>query len=226
MNNIINIFDMEVSVDSAKDLVREIAQNLEKERIYTVSFVTMDPLLQEKDNEDWKKKMRAMDLLVPGGRGVLGAEERTYRALAKEIEDHAFPKLLIRFLQKNKKSLYLIAASEENLDTFESGLRVFGQNIRISGRAVLQENGVGTDKIINEINGVEPDCVFSALPSPLQENFISANKALLNTRVWVSCGTKILEEKHNSKISGKLRMFIMKKIIRYHMGKHSDDDNV
>ena len=222
MSNIINVFDLEVSADSAKDLVREIAGNLEEERIYTVNFVTLEQLLQEKDNESWMKQMQAMELLIPGGKGVLGTEKDLYKPLEREIESRAFPKLLLRFLQKNKKTIYLIAASEESLSVFQKRLKAYGQNLRIVGGAVLKENG--TEKVINEINGLEPDCVFSALPSPLQENFIYENKALLNARVWVGCGTKILEEKRNGKIRGRLRLFILKKIFHYQMEKQSDGE--
>lgn len=221
MGNIINVFDLEVRADSAKDLVREIANNLEDERIYTVNFVTLEQLLQEKDDEDWKKQMQEMDLLIPGGKGVLEAEDGRYKPLEREIENHSFSKLLIRFLQKNKKTIYLISSNEEALAVFQEGLRIFGTNIRIVGQAVLQEN---KENIINEINGLEPDCIFSALPSPLQENFISENKTLLNARVWIGSGTKILEVKRKKKIGNRIHSFILKRIFRYQLEKQSDGE--
>ncbi|MEE1086634.1 MAG: WecB/TagA/CpsF family glycosyltransferase [Schaedlerella sp.] len=221
MGNIINIFDLEVTADPAKDIVRRIADNLEKERIYTVELVTLEPVLQEKDNQLWKKQMQSMDLLIPGGKGVLGAEKNKYKALEKEIENYVLHRFLMRFLQKNRKTVYLIASSEENLIAFEDAIKSFGQMIRIVGKSVIQENGADKDKIINEINGLEPDCVFSALPSPLQENFIYENKGLLNTRVWVGYGLRILEYKSQGKLTNKIRLFILKKILHYHLEKQA-----
>lgn len=115
MSNIVSVFDLEVTIDPAKEFVRKIAQNLEDERIYTVDFVTLEPLLQEKDNEEWKKQMKSMDLLIPGGGSVLGTEKTMDKTLGREIENRVFPKLLLRFLQKNKKTIYLLAESEEAL---------------------------------------------------------------------------------------------------------------
>lgn len=220
MGNIINVFDLDVCADSAKDLVREIANNLGMERIYTVNFVTLEQLLQEKDNEAWKKQMQAMELLIPGGKDVLGTKDERHKTLEREIENHAFSKLLVRFLQKNRKTLYLLAANEENLTAFQEALRRYGSSIRIIGQAVLQENN--KEDIINEINGLEPDCIFSALPTPLQENFISENKTLLNARVWVGCGTKILEARYEGRIGSRIHSFILKKIFHYQLEKQSD----
>ncbi len=224
MSNIVSVFDLEVTIDPAKEFVRKIAQNLEDERIYTVDFVTLEPLLQEKDNEEWKKQMKSMDLLIPGGGSVLGTEKTMDKTLGREIENRVFPKLLLRFLQKNKKTIYLLAESEEALIVFEKGLRVYGQNIRIIGRSVLQDNKLEKDYIINDINGLEPDCIFSALPSPMQEEFIYENKTLLNARVWVGCGKKFIEEKKNIRIKNRVRLFILKKIFHYQLERQTNED--
>lgn len=222
MCNTINLFDLEITGDSAKDLVRRIAENLAEERIYTVNIVGIETLLQEKDNDKWKKQMQSMDLLIPAGKGILSAEENKFKFLEKEIEKHAFPKLLIRFLQKNKKSIYLLAESEESVSLLQKGLKTYGQNLWIIGHSVIQENGEGKEKVINEINGIEPDCIFSALSSPMQEDFIAENKALLNARVWVGCGRKALAIKEKKNRMGKLRLFIIKKILHHQMEKQSE----
>lgn len=224
MDNIINVFDLEVCVDHAKNLVREVVKHLEDERIYIVNFVTLEPLLQEKDNEDWKKQMQSMDLLIPGGLGVLKTENGMYKAIKREVENHALSKLLIRFLQKNKKTIYLLAYNEEMLTLFQESLRQYGQNIRIIGQSVLQENQSEKENVINEINGLEPDCIFSALPTPFQEAFICENKALLNARIWVGCGTKFIEESQRKKIRGRVRLFILEKIFHHQLEKQSDKE--
>lgn len=222
MENVMNLFDIEMTGDSAKNLVRNIAENLNQERIYAVSIVTLESLMREKDNDAWKEQMQTMDLVIPGEKAVLEAAENGVKYREKEIENHAFLKLLIRFLQKNKKTIYLLAASDEEVSLLQEGLKIYGQNIRIIGQSVLQEINKGKEDVINDINGLEPDCIFSALPSPVQEEFITENKALLNARVWVGCGTKALNIQAKKKRAGKIRLYVLKKLLRHQLEKQPE----
>ena len=65
--------------------------------------------------------------------------------------------------------------------------------------------------MINEINGVEPDCILSALPSPRGEQFVVESRALLNARLWVG-GLSVFSEEITRRPLGKIGQFIMKKI--------------
>lgn len=79
------------------------------------------------------------------------------------------------------------------------------------GHAILPEDGERRESVINEINGVEPDCIISVLPYPEQEKFISEAKALLNARVWVGCNISLFQEEHKKRPAGKLRRFLLKR---------------
>ena len=220
MENVINIFDIEISADSAKEIVRKIALNLEKERIYTVSALTLEMLLQEKDNETWKKQLQTMDLLFPGDKEIFRAADSTEKGCMKQTDKKELGKLLLRYLQKNKKTIFLLAEKETELEKFENDLRRYCPNIKIVGKSVLAADSEEKDKVVNEINGIEPDCIFAALSCPWQTQFINENKALLNARAWIGFGSSIVRNIEKRSAAAKLQTFILKKLFRYHLEKH------
>ena len=89
--------------------------------------------------------------------------------------------------------------------------------------AVLSDQAGQEENAINEINGTETDCIFSVLPSPYQERFIAANKALLKARVWLGCGT-VLEQSYDARDLGRrIRRFFAKKVFKYRVGQQRED---
>lgn len=223
MERLINVFDIELTGDSAKETVRKIAVNLEEERIYTVGIVTLEMLVQEKDNDIWKGQLKTMDVLFPGDKEILRAACETDRSLTKESDKKDFAKLLFRYLQKNKKTVFLLTETEAQLEIFQNHLKKYSQNLRIVGKGLLGADGINKEKIINEINGLEPDCILAALSCPWQAKFISENKALLNTRVWVGLGPQFVQEKPKRKTAGRIRTYILKKLFHYQLEKQAEE---
>ena len=78
------------------------------------------------------------------------------------------------------------------------------------------------EMVVNEVNGLEADCILSVLPSPFQERFITANKALLNVRVWLGGGCAFTGHLDEIKLRNRIRFFIQKKIFRYHVEQEKE----
>lgn len=221
MKNKINIFDIELDNLGAKDSMRRVVQYMDGPPVSTVEVVTMEMLMQEQGNPDWKSQAEAMDLLIPGDIEILTATGSAEKGNVRDLENHVFLKLFFRYLQKKKKRLFLLAAQEEELVKLQELLRPYDGGLVIAGYAVLPEEGARVENVINEINGVEPDCVLSALPCPWQEAFISESRALLNAKVWLGIGTA-LQEDAEKKPTGKIRYFFLKKVFHYLVGQQQN----
>ena len=64
------------------------------------------------------------------------------------------------------------------------------------------------DMLVNAINGGEVDSVIAVLSSPVQEEFISRNRSLINARMWLGAG-KLMESIYKGKSRGeKLATFV------------------
>lgn len=183
-----NIFDVEIPILTAKEAMIRAMQYLESESVDTIELVSMDMLMKERENAQWKEQINALTMLLPENTEILKAAEIENEKLFRETEENVFLKMFMKYMQKNHKKIFLLADSEENLGKVEAVLSRHNRGIRVTGQMVISENEEQIQDAINAINGTETDCILSVLPSPFQERFITANKALLNVRVWLGGG--------------------------------------
>lgn len=177
-----NIFDVEIPILTAKEAMIRAMQYLESESVDTIELVSMDMLMKERENAQWKEQINALTMLLPENTEILKAAEIENEKLFRETEENVFLKMFMKYMQKNHKKIFLLADSEENLGKVEAVLSRHNRGIRVTGQMVISENEEQIQDAINAINGTETDCILSVLPSPFQERFITANKALLNVR--------------------------------------------
>lgn len=221
MENKIDIFEIDIDALTAKDTLKRIVQFMDSETVSTVEIVTLELLVQGQDDPQWREMMRGMDLVLPGEKEILEASEKAAGLLEgaaeksgdliKELEKRVFLKMFFRYLQRTRKKVFLLAGQEAELLLLREKLLTYAKGFLPAGQAVLPEDGGRKDSVINEINGMEPDCILSVLPSPEQERFISEAKALLNARVWVGCSLSLLQENNPKRPAGKLKKFFLKR---------------
>lgn len=222
MEKKINIFDIELDELCAKDAMKQVMQYIEGETISTVEVITMEMLIQGQENPEWKEQIQTIDLLLPGNTEILEAAGIAEKRDIKDLENKVFLKMFLKYLQRNGKRVFLLTAQESELAVLKEVLEPYQQGIVIAGEAILPEAGGCEENVINEINGVEPDCVISVLPCPWQEAFISKNRALLNARLWFG-GSMLLQKDTEKKPSGKIRQFFLKKFFRYLVGREQNN---
>lgn len=209
MTRKINIFGIDITVLTAKEAMKSVIQYLNGESISTVEIVTLEMLMQKKEDEVWKEQVQKFDLLLPGEKALFEAEHSD-RTILKDVENRTFLRMFFKYLQKNKKTLFLLAENPEELEQMQKRLQTYTQGMLIVGQAVLPAEKGLEENVINEINGVEPDCILSGLSSPRGEQFVVTSKALLNARLWIGGVSAFAEDKAQRPIN-RLGQFIRKK---------------
>ena len=222
MDKTINIFGVEMECLSAKEAMISALHFLENDSLDTIELMTMDMLLAGQDDPEWKEQVCGLDLVLPEEAEILKAAGAEDRSLLKEAEERTFLRMFMKYLQKKRGRIFLVAESEEELVRLEESLSRYDRGIRVVGHAVLTESGGMEEDVINEINGTETDCIFSVLQSPYQERFITASKAFLKAKVWLGCGT-VLEQSYDARHPGKrIKRFIMKRVFRYRVEQQKE----
>lgn len=223
MEKKIKIFDIELARISSKEAMKRAMTYMEGDSVSTLEIVTMEMLMNGQENAEWKEQLLSMDLLLPGDREILESTETADWRSIRDVEDKVFARLFFRYLERNKKRIFLLAENEEDLEHLKELLAKSRLQQLIAGEAVLSRESGGEENVINEINGEEPDCILSILPSPWQEEFIVKQKALLNARLWFGCEQILKWGNLKQKKSGKLKHFFLKKRFRHQVEKEKKE---
>lgn len=221
MGEKINIFDVEIPCIKAKEAMIRAMYYMEQESLNTIELLSMKMLLNGQEDTQWKEQLNDLSMILPGSVEILEAAQVKDSILLRETDDKLFLRMFMKYMQKNHKKLFLLAESEEKLDKAEELLIRQNRGIQIIGKAVITQDGERIQNVINAINGTETDCILSVLSSPFQEQFIQRNKALLNARVWLGCGTAFRQNFEDMRLNNRIRHFVMKRLFRYRVGKQN-----
>lgn len=226
MESKIQILDVELDKLCAKEVMKRAVQYMSSESINTIEIMTMDMMLRSQETPKWDEAVKKLDLVIPGEVEILEAAEIMDKSMIRDVSNQIFLKMFLRYLQRNKKRIFLVAPSRSALVELESAITLYDRHLILVGHGILSKDGKSNENVINEINGAEVDCILSILPSPEQELFIQENSALLNARIWFGCGDVLKENYMKKKRKGWIRRFFRKKIFRYLVGQHKKNEEV
>lgn len=224
MEEKIDILDLKLDCITAKNAMIQVIQFFESDSIDTVEIVSMKTLMERREDQEWKKLASEMTLLLPGEAEILQAADISDRIKLKETQEGTFLKMLMKYLEKKHKSVYILGQTEEDLLNTEETIRRRNRGIRFSGHSVLNAGDLREENVINDINGTDTDCILSVLSTPYQEEFIARNRALLDVRVWLGCGAIFGQKFENRGPAGKIKRFLRKKLFWYRVEQQSKEE--
>ena len=195
MNEKIQVLGLEIDNLTAKDAVKRVVSYMETEPVSVVEMVTMNTLGKFQQDETAKELFESFDIALASDKGMLEAAGVTDERRLKEVDELLFIKMVMRFLHKNSARVFLLAEDKADLQKLEMYMQEDYSNIQVMDKATMEENGASDDMLLNLVNGAEAECILSALPSPIEEQFIFRNKSLVNASVWLGFGNLLDELK-------------------------------
>lgn len=119
--------------------------------------------------------------------------------------------------------MFLLAetiAQEEQLEHFLVGKY---EQIEVAGHCAIEEKSNDFESVVNEINSASADVIFSILPSPLQEQFLTENKSKLDAKIWYGLSSDYAPRSRISRISQIAGRLIHKKKLQSKLHKYNKD---
>lgn len=169
----------------------QLAQDaLRDERLRLLLTVSMQSLIKVSSSESQQVKecVEQADLIVVEDPEILSVAGINSSQRIREAEDHLFFTELLKRLQRGQQQVYLVASKNAALEKIREILRERYEKLHIVGQYSIEDYPDDLDRMINEINSAAPDVIISVMPTPLQEEFLVANRSKLLAKLWYGLG--------------------------------------
>lgn len=213
-----NVLGFSLKDYSVKEAMKMVKEYLKTAKVDTISFLSMDHLLEASAENDYKKYIESTDLLVPISKEILVAASIESRHRVHEVEENRFVKEFSELISKEKCTVFILGDGEEAVENFKSYLAETAKGVKVVGSFVFCED-TNDDRVVNEINFAFPDVVISIVPWRRQERFVYENKGNINARLFVSVD-KLIEDRNTcggiKKILDNFQRIVFKRrVIKY-----------
>ena len=223
MNETIQVLGIEMNNLNAKDALKRVMSYMENEPMKIVEMVNMNTIGHFQEVEEVGEIFETMDLVLASDKGILQAAGVDDERQLKEVSELLFLKMLLRYFHKNSVRVFLLAEKPEDMQKLAGYMEDDYSKIQVVEMATMEEHGASDDMLLNLLNGVEATCVISALPSPLEEQFVSRNKMLVNARVWLGLGNLLDEMKKAKTAFQKIKEFVLRQLLKKKMERKGEN---
>ena len=208
----IDILGIEVDNYTVREAMMQVENYLDNTVMNTIE--TIDMKMLELAGRD--ETVRAcMEILI-------AADVHSSQRISETI-NHDFFREFIKRIIRNHKRVFLLAetiAQEEQLEHFLVGKY---EQIEVAGHCAIEEKSNDFESVVNEINSASADVIFSILPSPLQEQFLTENKSKLDAKIWYGLSSDYAPRSRISRISQIAGRLIHKKKLQSKLHKYNKD---
>lgn len=219
----IDILGIEVDNYTVREAMMQVENYLDNTVMNTIETIDMKMLELAGRDETVRACMEQLDLAVIGEKEILIAADVHSSQRISETINHDFFREFIKRIIRNHKRVFLLAetiAQEEQLEHFLVGKY---EQIEVAGHCAIEEKSNDFESVVNEINSASAEVIFSILPSPLQEQFLTENKSKLGAKIWYGLSSDYAPRSRISRISQIAGRLIHKKKLQSKLHKYNKD---
>jgi len=220
-----HVLGMELKDYSAKEAMRMVETFLQEPKISTISFLTQEILLSAQENEKLHGYLSHMDLTVPVSSDIVEAAGIGATGRVKEIDEHKFYIELMKKLSDEERTAFVLSDTEEQTERLKEFLQNAAPNMQILGSYSMDLVSGDDDQIVNEINAVFADIVFSGVSSPRREQFICKHKDKMNARLFIAMQEDYAPSQGREKLNVKIKRFTERALFRAKAAKYTRKTN-
>lgn len=181
--------------------------------------ITAKWLFKARLDQKEQEALKEVDLTYIAEKHILGSLGEHRSGRIREIRENTFFSEMMIYAYYNKKSVYLVGDSEEQINEIRRIIEDVHKKVEIVGyySAGQRDGNIIWDDMINEVNTVTPDLIVAATPFADSLNVLLEEKKKMNGNVWFNISDMCLFEKHTGIIHEKLKEMAKKERLKKEM---------
>ncbi len=186
---VIEILGIPVHAVTMADTLALIEQYMAEPRLHQIATVNPEFVMAAQDHPDFRRVLRAADLCLPDGVGLLFAARRQGRPLPERVPGSELVYHLARQAAECGWPLFLLGAAPGVAEEAGEILRGLYPALTIAGTYAGSPDAAENDDIVRRINDSGAALLFVAYGAPKQDEWIARNRTNLPAvRVAVGVG--------------------------------------
>lgn len=188
----ITILGVGVDLISKEEAIAKVFEFFNTSKLNIIHTINPEFILNSLEDEDYKNILNAASLAVADGIGILKAAKYQHKKVPERIGGCDFALELMNRMQNTEYSVFILGASQQNLDDAITNLKNKFPNLKIAG----YHNGYFSDKddqsIIEEINSSGANLLLVGMGGiKKQETWVYKYKDILKPQASIGIGGSI-----------------------------------
>ncbi|SFA98295.1 UDP-N-acetyl-D-mannosaminuronic acid transferase, WecB/TagA/CpsF family [Acetitomaculum ruminis DSM 5522] len=224
MKKKIDVMGIGMDFMDLKQVMLEIDSFMNDTVLNIVEIVSLETMALMGEHPEIRSCLNQANIVMPGERDILsffGLEEEFKH---QDFHIEGFFAEFVKQLEKNNRTVYVIASRQQQLDDCFEIINDNKYNINIVGSSIYDEKIHNSDVTVNDVNSLNPDVVLLLLSSPVCEMFINENRTRLLTRLVIATDNDPLLKKKDNKISHFFRSIFNKSILKLSLSRYRGKD--
>lgn len=185
-----------VNMNEALNKAIDFIEGDKKSVIYTPNS---EIVMMAKENAELLKVIKKSDMTIPDGIGLVLASKIMKNPLSERVTGIDLMENILKYCNQNKKSIYILGGKPgvsemalENISIKYPNINALGAyHGYFKGQHIGKEGHDEEVKVINIINGLNPDVLFVAFGAPRQEIWIDRFKGKINAKLFIGVGGSV-----------------------------------
>ena len=144
-----------------------------------------------KKDKAFEQALRASDLLLPDGVGIVWAEKLLNKNRIQKIAGFDVFMFFMNDMNANKGTVFFLGASQSTLKSIQEKAKIEFPNVNVHSYSPPYKSEFSDNdslKMCKVINLVKPDVLFVGMTAPKQEKWVYMNENRIKSKIICSVG--------------------------------------